>query len=129
MWLNIAEIAKAAGCTLTLYMDDVNISGDTVPELVMWKIRQQVVSRGLKHHKDRHFRGGVAEVTGIVLRDGKTVLPNRQRKKVHQLRATLRQTDDPDMAAAIKRSLTGLLAQQKQVEPSRQAGGQDSPMR
>ena len=116
MWLKIADIAHTAGCTISVYMDDVTVSGETVPELVMWKIRQQVHSRGLTYHKERHFKNGVGEVTGVIVRDGKTVLPNRQRKKVHDLRNALRQTVDPDEIAAIKRSLTGLTSQQKQVE-------------
>jgi len=116
MWLNIAEIARTAGCTISVYMDDVTVSGETVPEAVMWKIRQQVHSRGLTYHKERHFKNGIGEVTGVIIRDGKTILPNRQRKKMHDLRNGLRQATNLNDIAAIKRSLIGLASQQKQVE-------------
>jgi hypothetical protein len=123
MWLNIADIAHAAGCTLSVYIDDLNISGERVSESVMWKIRQQVHSRGLGYHKERHFRDGKGEVTGVFIRDGKVLLPNRQRKKVYDLRAALRQAKDQAEADVIRRRLQGLLTQQKQIQgytPSRE---------
>lgn len=118
MWLSIADLVHAAGCKLSIYMDDVTVSGDRVPELLMWQIRQQVHSRGLKYHKERHYRGGIGEITGVIVRDGKTVLPNRQRKKVYDLRAVLRDTQDEDEATAIRRRILGMKTQQKQVERS-----------
>jgi hypothetical protein len=41
MWLEIAQIAKMAGCTLTVYMDDMTISGEQVPDRVMWESRSK----------------------------------------------------------------------------------------
>lgn len=116
MWLSIADIVHTVGCTLSVYVDDLNVSGQRVPEHVMWKIRQQVHSRGLGYHKERHYRGGKAEVTGVIIRDGKIMLPNRQRKKVYDLRRTVRETDDPGQADILRRQLLGLITQQKQVE-------------
>jgi retron-type reverse transcriptase len=118
MWLTIADLARAANCTLSVYMDDVTVSGESVPESLMWQIRQQVHSRGLKYHKERHYRGGMGEVTGVIVRDQKTVLPNRQRKKVYDLRAALRDTQNADNAEAIQRKILGMTTQQKQVERS-----------
>jgi len=63
MWLNIAQIAREAGCTLTVYMDDVTLSGDVVLESVVWAVRKQIHSRGLHYHKEKHFTQGVAEIT------------------------------------------------------------------
>ncbi len=116
MWLNIADIAHAAGCTLSVYVDDLNISGDHVPESLMWKIRQQVHSRGLGYHKERHFHGGKGEVTGVFIRNGQVLLPNRQRKKVYDLRSALREATDPIEVDSLRRKLQGLLTQQKQIQ-------------
>ncbi len=116
MWLAIADLAHRANCSLTVYMDDVTISGDSVPESLMWQIRQQVHKRGLKYHKERHYHHGIAEITGVIVRDEKTVLPNRQRKKVHDLRKVLRETQTLEEALAIQRRIFGMKTQQKQVE-------------
>ena len=45
MWLAIAQIAKEAGCLLSVYMDDIAISGHQVPDRVIWAIKQQVQLR------------------------------------------------------------------------------------
>ncbi|MEJ0044852.1 MAG: hypothetical protein WDN04_00870 [Rhodospirillales bacterium] len=115
MWMEIARIAKAAGCKVSVYMDDITVSGDIVPERVIWDIRQQVHSRSLVYHKERHFRAGVGEVTGVIVRDGSTHLPNRQRKKLYELKAAFRVTHDTQLAAVLARSINGLTSQQKQV--------------
>ena len=71
MWLKIANLAHGANCKLTVYMDDVTISGDSIPESLMWQIRQQLHNRGLKYHKERHYQHGIAEITGVIVRDKK----------------------------------------------------------
>jgi hypothetical protein len=116
MWLSIADIVHTAGCTLSVYVDDLNISGKHVPERVMWKIKQQVHRRGLGYHKERHYRRGKAEVTGVIIRDGNIMLPNRQRKKLYDLRRALRAIDNPEDAGILQRQLVGLLMQQRQIE-------------
>jgi hypothetical protein len=116
MWHAIAKIAREAGCKVSVYMDDLTVSGYSVPECVMWDIRQQVHSRQLVYHKERHFRRGIGEVTGVVVRDGSVCLPNRQRKKLYDLKTILLETGDATAASALTRSITGLTSQQKQVE-------------
>ncbi len=116
MWHEIAELARAQGCKITVYMDDLTVSGPAVPEWLMWKIRQKIHSRGLLYHKERRFTGGFAEVTGVVLRDGRTVLPNRQRKRAHEIATQIRALSDGEERQGLQRRLTGLRAQRRQVE-------------
>ena len=116
MWHAIARIAREAGCKVSVYMDDVTVSGSSVAEHVMWAIRQQVHSRQLVYHKERHFHAGVGEVTGVIVRDGTIRLPNRQRKKLYDLKTALLKTEDAAMAPTLIRSINGLSSQQKQVE-------------
>ncbi len=116
MWLNIAQIARDVGCTLTVYMDDVTLSGDAVPERVIWAVRKQIHSRGLHYHKEKHFTQGVAEVTGTLIKDGRMVVPNRQRKKAYDTRMKLAATTDPAEMAQLMSRLRGLGEQRRQVE-------------
>jgi hypothetical protein len=116
MWLNIAQIAREAGCTLTVYMDDVTVSGDEIPESVVWAVRKQIHSRGLHYHKEKHFTRGVAEVTGTLIKDGRMVVPNRQRKKAHDTRMELAVATDPAELAQLASRLRGLNEQRHQVE-------------
>ena len=116
MWHAIAKIARDAGCKVSVYMDDVTVSGDSVAERVMWDIRQQVHSRELVYHKERHFTRGIGEVTGVVVRDNSICLPNRQRKKLYDLKSAIIAAEDATTAATLTRSIIGLASQQKQVE-------------
>jgi hypothetical protein len=116
MWHDIAQIAAAAGFVITVYMDDVTVSGIAVPERAMWEIRRRIYKAGLHYHKERRFVKGRAEITGVIVRDGKTLLPNRQHKKAHELRNQLRSTRDAETKLRMERRLTGLLSQRKQVE-------------
>ena len=116
MWLAIAEIAKAVGCHISVYMDDLTVSGLAVPERIFWQIKNQINRRGLKYHKERNFTCGIAEVTGVVLRDGKAMVPNRQLRKAHLIRTEIQQTDDQDRISALTRRLLGLSSQKAQTE-------------
>lgn len=116
MWQNISALVTSARCTLSVYIDDIAISGDVVPDGLIWEIQKQIHSRGLKYHKERHFLGGTAEVTGVVLRNGKTLLPNRQHLKAYLARQALLEAKDPDSKAAIAQTLAGLRSQRKQIE-------------
>ena len=116
MWLNIARIAREAGCTLTVYIDDITLSGNAVPEKVIWAVRKQIHSRGLHYHKERHFAQGVAEVTGTVIKDGRMVVPNRQRKKAYDTLMKLAVVSNPDELEQLASRLRGLTEQRRQVE-------------
>lgn len=48
IWENIATIAKAAGCKITVYIDDVTVSGDKVPDKLLWHIKQEIKRARLK---------------------------------------------------------------------------------
>ena len=116
MWHSIAEIATAAGCILSVYMDDITLSGDEVPDRTVWAIKKQIHSRGLIYHKERHYTRGVGEVTGALIKNGRMSVPNRQRKKAHDTRMMLAVTVDPAEAAKLTSTLRGLNEQQRQVE-------------
>src|SRR3546814_399175 len=81
MWAEIAAFCTAKGYTLTVYVDDVTISGAKVPVADVWHVRRMIHRTGLRYHKLKHYVDRPAEITGVVVRDGKVVVPNRQRLK------------------------------------------------
>ena len=116
MWLTIAQIAKEAGCLLTVYMDDIAVSGERVPDRLIWEIKKQIHCRDLVAHKERRYPRGIGEVTGSLIKDGKTLVPNRQRKKAYETRMALASTEDPEEHIRLTAVLRGLDQQRKQVE-------------
>lgn len=91
-------------------MDDLTLSGDVVPESVVWAIRQQIHSRGLIYHKERHYARGSAEVTGVLIKNGRMSVPNRQLKKACDTRKKLAATTDTAEAAKLVATLRGLMS-------------------
>ncbi len=116
MWLAIAQIAKEASCLLSVYMDDIAVSGNVVPDSVIWRIKQQVHSRGLIAHKERRYTGGVGEITGALIKDGKLQVPNRQLKKTYETRIALATAANPTEVTRLSSILRGLNQQRKQIE-------------
>lgn len=116
MWQKIAKITANAGCTLTVYIDDITVSGACVPDKVIWAIKQQLHSRGLQYHKERRYTGRHKEVTGVLIIDGALRVPNRQRLKAHQAKMALRLLPESEEKLRLASVLRGLNEQKTQVE-------------
>lgn len=114
MWAEIAAFCASKGYTLTVYVDDVTISGAKVPIADVWQVRRMIHRTGLRYHKLKHYVDKPAEVTGVIVRDGRVVVPNRQRLKQRQLALTLQGPgiDDP----RLRGRLTGITGQIRQID-------------
>lgn len=84
MWDAIHEIANKSGNVFTLYIDDLTISGNIVSKKTVWNIQKQIHKHGLsiKATKTRWILDKPADVTGVIVRFGDLLLPNRQHEKL-----------------------------------------------
>jgi hypothetical protein len=110
MWVEIARLAHDAGCTLTIYVDDITVSGRMIPESLVWEIKKILHKFGHSHHpkKERRHFCRAAEITGIIVAPEKVCVPHRHYKKLQAARlgARLAQTEEESMVfAARARSL------------------------
>ena len=96
MWEKIAAAAREAGCLLTVYVDDITISGRAIPETLVWRIKQILHSygHGYARKKERQHRNRAAEVTGIMVDNKKVSVPHRHFKKMQQARLGARLASD-----------------------------------
>lgn len=118
MWEGIYRTATEADCTLSVYADDLTVSGETVPEAMIWELKKILHRHGHRYaaHKERARHGRPAEITGVILtRDGVTT-PNRQRQKLHAVRSDLLKTKSADEVKRYEAQLRGRLAQIKQIQ-------------
>lgn len=90
VWAKVAALATRAGCNLSIYMDDVTVSGAQVPTTLLWDIKQVIHGSGLRYHKEKRGVDRPCEITGVVIREGRLLPPNRQHRK---LRAARQQKD------------------------------------
>jgi hypothetical protein len=120
VWRAIAELARANDVTMTVYVDDVTLSGQRLPDAIMWEVRQLLHGAGLRYHKEKKYVDRPAEITGVILRNGELVIPNRQHLKLRNARKARREAVTQDDIDASDRRINGLIAQRGQI---RREGG------
>lgn len=103
MWEAIDRIAAEAKCVLTVYMDDLTISGARISDAVMWRIRQQIDRCGLEYHKEKFYRNVPAEITGVIVRKKGLALPNRRQRLIYELRKRIQTVSDEDKEDLLKK--------------------------
>jgi retron-type reverse transcriptase len=118
MWTEIDECVRADGCKLSVYADDLTMSGETVHERAAWEIKSILYRHGHKYakHKERSRRDRAVEVTGVMLtRDG-VKPPNRQQHKIAELRVDLGKAKPSPHKTTMEAQLRGRLAQLGQIQ-------------
>jgi len=114
LWARIAAFCKERGYAFTVYIDDVTISGTRVPKADVWQVQRMIHGMGLRYHKEKTFVDQPAEITGVVVHDGKLVAPFRQHKKMHEARALLAAAAEDDRQALLGR-VAGISGQIRQI--------------
>jgi retron-type reverse transcriptase len=115
VWEEVDRIVKKNGAVESLYIDDLTISGAHVPKNLMWQVKKVIHQAGLRYHKEKTFRDRPAEVTGVIIRGGKLVAPNRQLLKRYRVEGAARRSDDEQEKKMLEIQLSGLVGQIKQI--------------
>jgi hypothetical protein len=115
VWSSVAQICKAHECVLTVYIDDVTVSGARVTDAMMWEIRQAIHRAGLRYHKEKLYADRPAEITGVIVDGLKLLPPHRQQKKIRNGEANLKKETRPFLAQKILGQLSGLKGQIEQI--------------
>jgi hypothetical protein len=115
VWEKVASLAKTAGCALSIYIDDMTLSGPSVTQKLIWAVKQCIHGGGLRYHKEKRSVERACEVTGVIINNGELRVPNRQHKKLREARrARDRERNSKDSASIIGR-LAGLKGQFDQI--------------
>ncbi len=115
VWQTISSICNEHGYKLTVYIDDVTISAPKLSVDVIWKIKSAIHRSGLRYHKEKRYVDAPAEITGVILKDGSLVVPNRQLKKRKEIRQQILQTPQREDVAKLQNRLTGIEGQIAQI--------------
>lgn len=118
VWEAIARICNENGYTLTVYIDDVTISGPRISPEIMWQIKRCIHRVGLRYHKEKVFRDCPAEITGVIVDGGRLLPPHRSLKRAKSFRIELGKSKtavDRRRAEEKLNGIRGQLAQIRQV--------------
>lgn len=117
MWENIYSICCDQGYNLTVYMDDVGISGKSISMSVIWEIKGLIKRYGLNYHKEKFYSKKQAKLlTGAVIHKGEMKLRNKHHLKIRNIKKALLDCKDENEHKKLEQSLKGLYAYQKQIE-------------
>jgi hypothetical protein len=117
MFEEVNTVSLASGNTMTLYVDDITVSGPGATKKLMSEIRQIVRRHGLctKKSKTKTFApNSVKSVTGVMISQNQLCLPNIRHKRIKEVRQALRDAA-PCEQAELRRSLAGRLQEAQQI--------------
>lgn len=117
MWGEVAEISVRSRCKLSIYADDITISGSVVYGRDVWQIKQILHRHGHKFSstKERHLVNKSAEVTGVIVSEDRLLLPNRQHRKIVEARRGLQYARTSGEKTMYQLQLRGRFSQAKQI--------------
>jgi hypothetical protein len=109
MWHEIETIISKAGLLHSVYADDITVSGHLVRKEVIWEIKRSIHKHGLevKAEKELSLIHSPADITGVIVHDNRTKLPNRQHKKLFEIRGERHRAK----SAQLKRMLDSQIVQ------------------
>lgn len=118
MWAEIVTLVQKAGCKISIYADDITISGQTVRKSMIWMVKKAIYRHGMriKRSKELSLISTPANITGVIVKDSKRCIPNRQLKKLAELKASRAATRDPKLRKKLANQIAGRRAQRRQVE-------------
>jgi Reverse transcriptase (RNA-dependent DNA polymerase) len=118
MWADIEGVVLEAKLRHSVYADDITISGPIIHKEVIWKIKQAVHKHGLriKAEKEVSLIDRPADITGVMVVGEQTKLPNRQLKRLFELRAERHRARSARLKKLLDGKIAGRIAQKRQVE-------------
>lgn len=119
VWEKIAAICRDNKYTLTVYIDDVTISAENISPAVIWSVKNTIHASGLRYHKEKLFHDRPAEITGVIVKGDQLAVPNRQLKKMVNLKMAIRKEDKRGLRGndtkQLRLKLGGLQGQIEQI--------------
>lgn len=116
MWEEIAEIVGETDCTLSVYADDLTVSGRLIPERAVWEIKKVIRKHGhsicVRKERSKIMK---AEVTGVIVGPDGLRTPHRQHKKRHEIRVQYVNTKSLREKGFLLEKLTGYKSQLDQI--------------
>ncbi|MBI1239967.1 MAG: RNA-directed DNA polymerase [Alphaproteobacteria bacterium] len=117
MWETINATVESRKCYLTVYADDITISGESIREFDVWRIKQTLFKFGHRYNrsKERAIINRPADITGVIVRGDILLLPNRQHKALTEVIRKRSSAGTSLERNAIDRQIRGRIAQAGQI--------------
>jgi Reverse transcriptase (RNA-dependent DNA polymerase) len=114
-WNKMTDYVVSQECKISIYIDDITVSGERVPGELFWDLKKTIRGVGLDYHKEKNYWNGKGEITGVIVGSSGLTLPNRQHQKLHLARLEVRRAKTKKALQVAQTRLRGLLQQQQQI--------------
>ncbi|NIK47833.1 reverse transcriptase family protein [Variibacter gotjawalensis] len=119
MFDELGDLAIANNCTMTVYVDDIAISGEGARPRLLVKARRIIARYGLKSHKTKFFQALQARIiTGVVVDPAGIALPHSRRVQIERGLAVLAAECDPKWKLEILTRLVSRVYEAAQIAPA-----------
>lgn len=121
MWEDISKLVENYDCLISVYADDITLSAKKyVPKKLVWKIKQRIIKQRLhvKTEKEANVINRPASITGVIISNHRSLLPNRQHEALNALRREYLATNDSSKRQKIRNQIAGRIAQKGQIDNS-----------
>ena len=117
MWDEINLLCVSSDCKLSVYADDITLSGENVPSAVVWDIKQVIHRHGHSHSqkKEQSKHRKPAEITGVIVGERGLLPPNRSHKKLINAKRDLREATLTQDMEHLEAKIKGCESQQHQI--------------
>ncbi|SHF83233.1 Reverse transcriptase (RNA-dependent DNA polymerase) [Litoreibacter ascidiaceicola] len=117
MWDEIDQLTSDAGCQVSVYVDDITVSGQSVPGVLIHAIKERLAHHGhsFKASKEIGQINAPVVVTGVVVRDRTLLMPNVQHLERHKLRVEVAKLPEGYEKAQKMASLIGREGTERQI--------------
>lgn len=113
---SVYRLCLQSGCTFTLYVDDMIISGDNASKELLNSVVKEVYKHGYGYHKIKIFKGVPAKVTGLIVSNGIVSLPYIRSKKIRELDDAV-SIASGKLKSQLLASLVGRLSEAENINP------------
>ncbi len=117
MWEEISHIVQAAGCNLSVYADDITISGEIVRKKLVCRVKSILRKHGhrFQRSKERSKFLRPAEITGVIVDANGLYAPNRLHKGLLDVRKSTVRVKSKKLRILHGQQERGRLAQMNQI--------------
>lgn len=119
MFREISDVVSRSGCRMSVYVDDITISGQGASQELLDEVKS-IINRyelpvNLKKSKLTTSRRKYNKVTGVVLTENKLEIPNSLRKKKHEALVELNFAKSKVQKEELKQRIRGIDSAMKQI--------------
>ena len=121
----ISHLCRLESCVFTLYVDDVTVSGPNASRALLTKIAMEIHKTGYGYHKIKTYQGVPAMVTGLIVTDGRIILPHARSQKIREYADALDCSVGGPIREKLLASLVGRLSEAEQIDAKYRKARQD----